>query len=96
MSKSIMSNERVCYLCRSTYDLHKHHVLFGAGRRETAEKDGCWVYLCAAHHNMSNHSVHFDRALDRRLKAICQRKWEQKYGSREKFMARYGRNYIDD
>ena len=26
MAKSIMQDEKVCYITGSTYDLHKHHV----------------------------------------------------------------------
>lgn len=51
-------------------------VFYGAGRRKTSEREGCWVYLCAFHHNMSNAGVHFDKVADLKLKRECQEIWE--------------------
>lgn len=94
MSKSIIANERRCVLCGTTYRLHKHHIYHGTANRRKSEQDGCWVYLCAAHHNMSAFSVHNNAELDRRLKQDCQKVWEQKYGKRDAFIKRYGRSYL--
>nr|DAO53810.1 MAG TPA: Recombination enhancement, RecA-dependent nuclease [Caudoviricetes sp.] len=95
MSKSIMSNERKCFACSSTYNLHRHHIYFGSANRKLSEQDGCWVYLCANHHNMSRFGVHTgNRALDIHLKQECQRKWEAKNGTREDFIKRFGKNYL--
>lgn len=76
MSRSIISNERRCYICGNPFNLHRHHVFYGADRRKTSEREGCWVYLCAFHHNMSNAGVHFDKMADLKLKRECQEIWE--------------------
>ena len=94
MSKSLMSVERECYMCHTTKDIHVHHIYPGSGRRKLSEEDGCWCYLCARHHNLSDKSVHFDRELDLWLKKICQKKWEEKKGQRNDFIRRYGRSYL--
>lgn len=94
MSKSIISNKRECLVCKITYDLHRHHIYFGAGYRKLSEKNGCWCYLCARHHNMSNKGVHFNRDLDLRLKEECQRRWEDERGTRAEFISIFGKNYL--
>ena len=91
---SLISNEKKCLICGDTRNLHRHHVYQGTANRKKSEKDGCWVWLCPAHHNMSNSGVHNDKVLDRKLKAICQIEWEKVYGSREDFIRRFGRNYL--
>lgn len=94
MSESIMSNERECYLCKTPLNLHKHHIFEGVGRRQLSEDYGCWVYLCARHHNMSNQGVHFNKTLDLRLKQECQRRWEGKHGTRADFIRIFGASYL--
>jgi len=90
--ESIMSNERICYVCGSNQNLHKHHI-FGGSNRKISEKEGCWVYLCGYHHNLSNHGVHYDKELDLRLKRECQAKWEVGRG-RQAFMQKFMRSYL--
>lgn len=94
MSKSIMSNERKCYVCGYTKDLHRHHIFFGRKDHKHSEKYGCWCYLCGVHHNLSNVGVHFDKELDDKLKAECQQKWEEIYGTRQEFMRIFFKNYL--
>ena len=94
MSKSLISNEKVCYRCKTTFNLHKHHI-FGGSNRGKSEKDGCWCYLCATHHNMSNQGVHFNREYDLQLKRECQQKWMAKNNkTTDDFIKIYGRNYL--
>lgn len=95
LSKSIISNERACHICGTPLDLHKHHVFPGSGRRKVSEREGCWVYLCAAHHNMSPNSVHMDRMMDLALRREVQRKWmEVNDASKEEFIRVFGCSYI--
>ena len=94
MSKSIISNERQCLVCGLPYNLHRHHIFFGAANRKLSEQYGCWVYLCARHHNMSNKGVHFNKELDTKLKQTAQKAWEYQNGSREDFIKVFGRNYL--
>lgn len=94
MSKSIISNDRVCLVCGSIFNLHKHHIFYGRGNRKLSEKYGCWCYLCGTHHNLSDRGVHFNKDLDLRLKQECQRVWELKHGGREKFIKTFGKSYL--
>ena len=94
MSKSIMSNDKKCFVCGTPLDLHKHHIFYGTGRRKLSEKHGCWCYLCGRHHNLSNDGVHFDKALDMTLKKWCQVEWEWRNGTTEDFIKVFGRSYL--
>lgn len=91
MSKSIMQNEKECWVCKTTQNLHRHHV-YGGGCRLVSEHQGFWIWLCAKHHNMSDEGVHFNRELDIKIKQECQREYEKTH-SRAEFMALIGRNY---
>lgn len=90
--KSIISNEKRCLVCGTTYNIHKHHVFFGANRKNS-EKYGCWVYLCGRHHNLSSEGVHFNIALNLEIKRMTQRKFEELY-SHEEFIKIFGKSYI--
>jgi len=92
--KSIIQKEKECYICHRPYNLHEHHIFYGNANRELSEADGMKVWLCGHHHNLSNEGVHFNKHLDLFLKGLAQDIWEQTYGSREDFMKRYGKNYI--
>ena len=91
--KSIVSIDLQCWVCGNPMNLHKHHV-YGGPNRKLSEKYGCFVYLCPAHHNMSNQGVHFNHDLDLLLKKHTQRQWEMKYGDREEFIKVFGRSYL--
>ena len=96
MSKSILSDDRKCFVCGREYPLHQHHVFFGAGRRDLSEAWGCWVWLCPMHHNMSNHSAHFSRELDLMLKRMCQRQLEADGWTRSRFIQTFNKSYLED
>lgn len=90
MAKSIMQDEKVCFLTGSTYGLDRHHVI-GGSRRSKAEKWGCWVWL--------RHDVHMDlherdQGMSRILKATCQKRFEELYGH-DKWMSEFGKNYLE-
>lgn len=94
--RSIISNERECFVCHTPLGLHKHHIFYGYnGNRDKSEKYGCWVYLCGKHHNLSNEGVHFDKRLDNMLKTMAQRKFNQVYKS-VRFVDIFHRNYLED
>lgn len=82
-------------MCHYTEGLHKHHIYAGLGRRDKSEEFGCWVYLCARHHNMSGAGVHFDKTLDLKLKQWCQKKFEEEH-TRDEFRRYFGMSYLDD
>ena len=91
MTKSIIQTKKECYVCGTTYNLHRHHVYAGRNR-QTSEKFGCVCYLCGMHHNLSDEGVHFNIELDRELKDKCQRVFELLYSHIE-FMYFFGKNY---
>ena len=94
MSKSILQNYKECWVCKTQLGLHKHHIFFGANRK-IADKDGCWVWLCGKHHNLSNSGVHYNRQVDISLKQLAQQRWMQKNSKTTKdFIERYGKNYL--
>ena len=95
MSESIISNERQCVVCGDTRYLHKHHIFYGTANRKLSEKYGCWCYLCARHHNLSDHSVHADNLLDLKLKKECQEILERELAwTREEVSATFGRSWL--
>jgi hypothetical protein len=94
MSKSILQDEKVCFLTGSTMDLDKHHIYFGPNRN-ASEKNGFWVWLrhdmhIAGSHNETPHNC---REVDLYLKEMCQRKYEETH-SREEFISLIGRSYL--
>lgn len=74
----------------STSDIHIHHI-FGASNKANSEKYGFIVPLRSDYHNMSDKGVHFNRDFDLLLKRKCQDYWLQHYGTREEFIAIFGK-----
>lgn len=91
--QSIIQQEKRCYVCGTTYDLHDHHIFYGTSNRKQSEKHGLKVWLCAIDHNMSNEGVHFNKKLDTELKELAQRKFEETH-SREEFRAIFGKSWL--
>lgn len=91
---SILQDEKKCYVCGQKLGLHTHEVFFGKNRQNSI-KDGCCVYLCGMHHNLSKEGVHLNHSLDLKLKKEMEKKWLETYDETiENFIERYGRNYI--
>lgn len=91
--KSIIQNEKVCYVCGTTYNLQDHHIIFGTSNRRNSEKYGLKVWLCQNHHTGSA-GVHFNRALDLHLKKLAQEHFETEYGDRNEFRRVFGKSYL--
>lgn len=96
MSKSILQDEKVCYITGSTYNLHQHHIFRGVNRK-ISDRNGFFVWLTGYWHNQSDQGVHGKdgHELDLMLKRHCQMKFEETH-SREAFIQLIGRNYLDD
>lgn len=91
---SILQDEKKCYVCDTTNNIHIHEVYFGKNRNKSIE-DGCCVYLCGRHHNQSNEGVHFNHKLDLELKQQMEVYWLKYYNKTiEDFISRYGKNYL--
>lgn len=99
MKDSILQKDKVCFLCgRNGADdpLEHHHCMSGPNRK-LADEDGLWVWLCGNRcHRNGPEAVHRNPATDLFIREEAQRAWESTYGTREEFMARYGKNYLDE
>lgn len=100
MGKAGLFNEPQdgCWICQNP-NVVRHHIYGGHGRRPISDEEGCYVYLCPAHHNMSDFGVHFDKKLDTALKQQCQVKWEKREGlegqeAHDAFRARFHISYL--
>lgn len=91
--KSILQDDRECFITGSTEGLHEHHI-FGGANRQISEENGFKVYLRADYHNMSDYGVHFNKKLDKALKRACQAKFEETH-TREEWMCLIHRNYLE-
>ena len=89
MSKSIMQDEKRCFVTGSEGQLDRHHCLHGI-RRKKAEEWGCWVWLRRDIHRELHDR---NKALDRMIEQACQERFEELYGH-EKFMEVFGKNYL--
>lgn len=81
-----------CYVCGTTFNLHRHHIFEGRNRQQS-EKYNMTIKLCGYHHNLSNDGIHFNKELDRSVKRMAQEEFEKQF-SHEEFMKVIGRNYL--
>lgn len=75
--KSIIQDNKECFICRSP-NVEDHHIFYGTGNRQLSEQYGLKVWLCYEHHR-GNHGVHFNKALDDRLKATAEKRFYEVY-----------------
>ena len=91
---SILQEKKECYVCHTRISLHIHEVYFGKNRQKSIE-DGCCIYLCGTHHNLSSQGIHFNHNLDIKVKQVMEERWIEYYGkTKEDFIKRYGKNYL--
>jgi hypothetical protein len=90
--KSIIQEEKKCFICGQTYWLESHHCLHGTANRKLAEKYGLKVWLCQEHHR-GNSGVHKNHMLDLTLKSVAQKKFEETH-SRKEFIKIFGKSYL--
>lgn len=91
--KSIIQDKKECFVCRTTYGLHDHHIFYGSSNRKNSETHGLKVWLCGYHHNLSNNGVHFNKQLDTELKQLAQAKYEETH-TRDEFRAIFGKSWL--
>lgn len=93
MNRSVMTSELDrCYICGARSWIEIHHV-FGGANRKNSERYGLVVPLCHYCHNEPPNGVHFNSALDQKLKRETQERFET-IASHDEFMKIFGRNYI--
>lgn len=91
---SILQEEKKCLVCNKKIDLHIHEVFYGRNRNNSI-KDGCCVFLCSTHHNMSDKGIHFNKKLDLEVKIKMEKRWCEYYNKTpEDFLERYKINYL--
>lgn len=94
MAKSIISEEKRCFICGSMRWIEIHHI-FGAADKKTSEKYGLLVPLCHYCHNEPPNGVHQNKVIRRKLQAYAQKKAIKHYGwDKETWMSLFGRNYL--
>ena len=98
----MLNNDKRCFVCGTTNDLHIHHIFEGTANRKKSEEDDMKIYLCGYHHNMSNAGIHYNKELELKVKKLAQQVWMKQFVPNlpledqiEAFIKRYGRNYLD-
>lgn len=95
-TKSIITDyDGICAFCGEPAEC-EHHLLFGTGIRQLAEKDGLKVPSCNNCHNMASipERIHDNPMAEKLSKMLGQAVYESQIGSREDFMRRYGKSYL--
>lgn len=75
----------------------RHEVYFSKAYRQKSIDDGLIVFLTRKSHRGTNgvHGKNGDK-LNRKLKRLAEKAWTSYYNkTKEEFIARYGRNYLD-
>ena len=92
--KSIIQNNKQCFITGATQGLHKHHIFFGTNHNNS-EKYGLWVWLKWNYHiaDSPHATPHNDKSTDNWLKRIAQRKFEESH-SRDDFIRIFGRSWL--
>ena len=94
MSESLLSRTKKCYVC-GVLNVEKHHVFFGTANRKLSEEDGLYIYLCMRHHETGPDAVHVNKGTRVMLQIYAQEAYEKTH-TREEFIKRYGRSYIQE
>lgn len=81
-----------CYICKTNYNLEKHHIMNGPYKK-ASEKYGLLIKVCPNCHTMASGAIHRDSLLMKRLKQMGQEYFEQSH-SRKEFMKIFDRNYL--
>lgn len=78
-----------CEICGCYWTLDKHHLLPGS-RRQLAEQDGLYIYICRTCHN----ALHADERELLYWKKEGERRYLKDHSISEWF-ERYGKNYLE-
>lgn len=92
MSKSILQEDKVCFISGSRVNLERHHIMSGTANRKLSERYGLWVWLNHDLHTGKN-GAQYEKELNLRLKREAQMAFEQIYGH-EKWMETFRKNYL--
>ena len=92
MGKSIIQEDKSCYICGSVVRLEKHHIFAGHANRPISERENLWCWLCHEHHT-GTEGAQYDKELNLKLKQDAQYAYEQNH-SRSDWMRLIGKNYL--
>lgn len=92
MGKSILQDDRTCYLCGRVSGLECHHIFAGGANRPISEKYGLKVWLCHDCHT-GNEGAQYNREKNQRLKQDAQFAFEKTH-TRGEWMELIGKNYL--
>lgn len=87
--KSIIQEDKECYICGTNLGLHNHHIFPGYGYRKNSDDERLTVYLCTVHHMY----VHNDSKAMLQLQQVAQKEFEKK-NSRKKFIELFGKSFL--
>ena len=91
--KSVLTYDlESCCVCGNR-NVQLHHVLYGVGNRQIADKYGYIVPLCLEHHTGSG-GVHFNKEMDLHFKRMAQGHFEEHHGTRKDFIGIFGKSYM--
>ena len=107
MGKSIVTEYENISAFSGTPAECKHHLIFGRGLRELADKDGLWIPVTNSEHNMSpygkTYQIHDNHMAEMLSKMLGQVAWEKhtmfqtgcnEHEAREFFRHRFGISYL--
>lgn len=90
---SVLTNDLEHCIITGNTEVAIHHVFNGPNRR-LSEDYGFIVPLRPDWHNMMPYSVHMDQRFDESLKRKAQTYYEEHIGTREQFIAEFGKSYL--
>ena len=78
------------------YGSHRHECFGGANRKFSIE-DGLVIFINPQLHNMGDKGIHYNRDFMDYVHKVAQQTWQNYYGkTKEDFIKRYGKNYLDE
>ena len=90
--KSILQEDKRCWLCGRVVGLEVHHILGGVANRKLSEQYGMKVWLCHNCHT-GRDGAQYDQQKNLQLKRDAQHAFERTH-SRKEWMTLFGKNYL--
>lgn len=97
MLTSVLTDDMDHCMFTGSNTVERHHVFYrmGGGMKEKCEKRGFIAPLRPDLHPNGVFAGQSAKLVDTRLKQMCQRYYEENYGTREEFIEEFGQNYLD-
>lgn len=90
---SVLTDDLKHCIITGSQEVAIHHVFNGVNRSRS-EAYGFIVPLHPDWHNMTPYSVHMNQEFDESLKRQAQEYYEAHIGSRQRFIAEFGKSYL--